>query len=458
MTKNTQFLLYFLFIAFLATAQNQNKLFATFGDGSYTTYKSESYLASFNKWELKLEKASKPWPIAIVAGTTKDFDGNVQLESVTVSRQGVIKEKFTPDIPENPVYFEYKNFRLSVIGDKIYYYEWANDNATIVYLLTKSSVSSYKSEVENINNHVRNSFKSQAGAKGKVTEAREAVAKKEALENSLKGKTVKSIEVVMVDVPAALGSKVSVKFGLKATTTDGKTYSTTNIGGKTLMEDFSVTTTDGLFVDGAIEIHEDISKVANDELKFTVASKYTPAVKVQKVIPLNYAFSTFDIKQNGMTADEVRAISPIKDSKNGVAAKPLEVKIQNATTKSGVAIYKVEVVDITSGKIVSRTKIGHNTKLNIYANGGYADDGSDDKKPFGGSYRKAGDGKNGGDGANIIVSKSSDAGAIQLNIFNKGGNGGKGGEGAGIGYHGNPGRDGKPGTITNKTLSGSFAW
>lgn len=458
MTKKTQFLLGLLFASFVTMAQNQNKLFVAFGDGSYTTYKTETSYDYNNKTIVKFQQASKPWPVTITASSSKDFDGNTQLESVTVSRQGVIKEKFTPDIPENPVYFEYKSFRLSVVGTKIYYYEWNNDTATIVYLLTKGGVSSYDSEVETINNHVRNSFKNQAGAKGKITEVKEANAKKEAAENSLKGKTIKSIEIVMVDVPAILGSKVSVKFGVKAVATDGKTYSTTNIGGKTSMEDFAVATTDGLFIDDAIEIHEDISKVSNDELKFTVASKYTPAVKVQKVIPLNYAFSTFDIKQNGMTTDEVRALSPFKDNKNGGGAKSLEVKIQKATTKSGLPIYKVEVVDITSGKIVSKIKISENTKLNIYANGGYADNGSDSKKPVAGTYRKAEDGKNGGDGGNVVVSKSSDAAAVQLNVFNKGGNGGKGGEGAGVGLHGSPGRDGKAGTITNKTLSGGLTW
>ncbi len=439
-------------------AQNQNKLFADFGDGSFKTYKTEVNYNYNNVKSTKFIEASKPWPVAINAGTGKDFDGNTKLESVTISRQGVIKEKFMPDIPENPVYFEYKNFRISVIDEKIYYYEWNNDNATIVYLLTKGSVSSYDSELEKINNHVRNSFKNQAGAKGKITEVREATAKKEAQENSLKGKTVKSIEIVMVDVPSALGAKSAIKFGVKATTTDGKIYSTTNIGGKTLMEDFLITTTDGLSVDDVIEVHEDITKVTNDEVKFKVASKYTPAVKAEKIIPLNYSFSNFEIKQNGMTADEVRALSAVKNSKNGAAAKTLEVKIQGATTKSGIPIYKVEVIEALTGKIITKTKIAQNTKLNIYANGGFGDSGSDNKKSSGGTYKKAEDGKNGGDGGNITVSKSNDANAVQLTIFNKGGRGGKGGQGASLGLHGVPGRDGRDGTISNKTLSGGLAW
>ena len=101
-------------------------------------------------------------------GTSKDFDGNLQVASVIVSRQGVIKENFVADIPENPVYFAYKDFRLSVIDNKIYYYEWNNNNATIIYLLTKGGVDSYDVEIEKVNNHIRNSFKNQQGAKGKI--------------------------------------------------------------------------------------------------------------------------------------------------------------------------------------------------------------------------------------------------------------------------------------------------
>lgn len=454
-----QFILFFFVVGFSASAQNQNKLFADFGNGSYTTYKSEISYDYNNVKHIKFDKVSKPWPVTVSLASTKDFDGNTQVESVTVARQGVIKEKFIADIPENPVYFAYKDFRISLIDDKIYYYEWNNDNATIIYLLTKSSVSSYENEVEKINNHVRNSFKNQQGAKGKIAQVKDANAKKEAAENSIKGKTIKSLEIVLVDVPTELGCRSLVRFGVKATSTDGRIYSTANIGGKTLMDDFTVTTNDGLYIDDAIEIHQDASKITNDELKFIVASKYMPSVKAQKSIPLNYAFTTFDVKQNGATSDEIMALSAFKDGKIGAPGKNIEVKIQKAITKSGnFPIYKVEVKELLTGKIVNRVKIGQHTILNIYAVGGYGGDGFDSKKPFGGTYRKADDGKNGGDGGNVIVSKSADATAVQLNVINKGGAGGKGGVGAGVGLNGVAGKNGNDGRVTTKLLTENLAW
>lgn len=441
-------------------AQNQNKLFADFGNGSYTTYKTETSYDYNNVKKIKFLPVSKPWPVTIELGTSKDFEGNSQLSAVIVSRQGVIKEKFIADIPENPVYFAYKDFRLSVIGDKIYYYEWNNNNATIIYLLTKSSVDSYDSEIEKVNNYIRNSFKNQKDSKEKIAEVNLANVQKEAAENSLKGKTIKSLEIVMIDIPKELGVKSPVKFGVKATTNDGKIYSTTNLGGKTLWDDFKITTTDGIHVEDAIEIHEDASKIMNDELKFSVSSKYTSGVSAEKIIPLNYAFSSYTIDKNGRSSYEMAKLAIIGGTvKTSESGKSLELKIQKATTKkTNLPIYKIEVTEVASGKVVQRIKIAQNTILNVYANGGFADNGKDEKTLTFGKAVKAGDGSNGGDGGNITVLKSADASAINLNIYNKGAKGGRAGVGVSITYNGTSGRDGKDGATINKQFTGNLNW
>ncbi len=447
-------ILLLLAMAYTGFAQNQNKLFADFGAGSYSTYKMESSYGYNNEKKYKFEKVSKQWPVALQQGAGKDFEGNAVIETVTISRQGVIKENFVPDIPENPVYFGYKDFRITAIGNKIYQYEWSNDNATIIYILSKGDVSGYETERSTLENHVRSAFKNQLAARGKLNEVKAANAQKDAAENTLKGKTVKSIEIEMVEIPKEMGLRSTVKFGIKTTTTDGKTYSTPNIGGKTPWSDFEIKTTDGIFVEEAIEVHEDASKVSNDELKFTVSSKYTSAVSAQKIIPLTYDFASYTIKHIGRYGNQWRReVGGVQMASRGEDGKSLELKIQKAITKnSNLAIYKIEVIDTKTGKVINRLKLSQNTLIHVRVNGGEGDKGNDRKD------RKADDGMDGGNGGDVIISKSADAGNVNINVVSTGGKAGKGGIGPGPLSNGNPGRDGRDGKVTNKILSGNLNW
>jgi len=440
-------------------AQNQNKLFNDYGNGSYTTYKAENqYKSLTGTYSNVLEKVSKQWPLTIQQGSNKDFEGNLIIETITVSRQGVIKENFVPDIAENPVYFSYKDYRLSVIGEKVYYYEWANDNSKIIYILSKGGISSFDSEKATLDEFIRSAFKNQQGAKGKLAEIKKANDIKEAAENSLKGKTIASLEIEMIDVPQELGIKSTVKFGIKAKTKEGKVYSTTNLGGKTSWDDFIVKTTDGVFVEEAIEIHEDASKITNDELKFTVASKHTPAITAQKIIPLNYQTPKYILKHAGRNTNELSQAAGF-GIKRGENAKSLELKIQKSLTKNtNLPIYKIEVIDLQSGKIINKLKFAESTVINVDITGGSGGQGTSRKSKSGDNYRKADDGDNGGNGGNITLTKAAGAENINLNIFNSGGKGGKGGEGINNLYNGSSGRDGENGTIQNKTLTGNLAW
>jgi hypothetical protein len=443
-----------LIFSFTGFTQNQNKLFADFGAGSYSTYKMESSYDYNNVKKYKFEKVSKQWPVALQLGSGKDFDGNQVIETVTISRQGVIKENFAPDIAENPVYFGYKDFRITAIGNKIYQYEWSNDNANIIYILSKGDVSGYETEKSTLENFVRNSFKNQLAARGKLNEVKAANAQKDAAVNTLKGKTVKSIEIQMVDIPKEMGLRSTIKFGIKATTADGKIYSTPNIGGKTPWADFEIKTNDGVFVEEAIEVHEDASKVNNDELKFIVSSKYTPAVTAQKVIPLNYEASKFNIVHKGRSGWEwMRDVGGVMQAINGESAKSLELKIQKATIKnSNLPIYKIEVIETKTGKVINRLKVSQNTVINIDVTGGSGDKGADRKD------RRADDGKDGGNGGDVLVSKAADVSNINLNLYTNGGKGGKGGNGPSALSNGSPGKDGRDGKITNTTLTGGLSW
>lgn len=451
----------FVFIFCLVTiAQNQNKLFNDFGNGTYTTYKAESKSTLSGGYALKLEKLAKQWPVLIQPSSSKDFDGNLILESVIISRQGVLKENFTPDIPENPVYFGFKDQRVSIIGDKIYYYEWLNDNAKIIYLLSKNSVDDYDNEKQKLENHIRGAFKNQQAARGKLNEIREANSLKEAAENSLKGKSVKSIELVVVDLPTQLGLRSTIKFGVKAITADGKVYSTPNIGGKTTWDDFIIKTNEGNYVEDAVEIFDDAAKVPNDEVKITVASKYSSTLTTQKIFPLNYATDKFIIKQNGRHGYEwLRDVGGVQMPYRGENGKTLDIKIQQGLTKTtNIPIYKIEVIDIQSGKIINRIKVSAKTILTIDVRGGDGDKGSNRKSQSLGKYVKADDGKDGGNGGNITIHQSADSKDLNLIIVNNGGKAGSGGEGISNLYNGMAGRDGKDGTVTTKVLVNKMNW
>ncbi len=453
LTKLSVVLLLLIF-SFTGFTQNQNKLFADFGAGSYSTYKMESSYDYNNVKKYKLEKVSKQWPVTMQQGSGKDFDGNFVVETVTISRQGVIKENFVPDIPENPVYFGYKDFRITAIGNKIYQYEWSNDNANIIYILSKGDVSGYETEKSTLENFVRNAFKNQLAARGKLNEVKTANAQKDAAENTLKGKTVKSIEIVMVEIPKEMGLQSTIKFGIKVTTTDGKTYSTPNIGGKTPWSDFEVKTTDGVFVEEAIAVHEDATKVSNDELKFTVSSKYTSGVSAQKIIPLNYQFANHIIRHVGRFGNQwMRERGGVQQPANGEDGKSMELKIQKSVTKNNnLPIYKIEVIDTRTSKVMYRLKLSQSTAINLFVSGGDGDDGNERKS------NRGEDGMNGGNGGDIIISKAVDASNVNVVVVSNGGRPGRGGKGPNPISNGNPGREGQAGKITNKTLSGSLNW
>lgn len=258
----------------------------------------------------------------------------------------------------------------------------------------------------------------------------------------------------MVEIPKEIGLRSTVKFGIKATTADGKTYSTPNIGGKTPWDDFEIKTTDGVFVEEAIEVHEDASKVSNDELKFTVSSKYTSGISAQKIIPLTYEFASYTIKHIGRYGNQWRReVGGVQMASRGEDGKSLELKIQKAVTKnSNLPVYKIEVIDTKTGKVINRLKLSQNTLINVRVNGGEGDKGNDRKD------RKADDGMDGGNGGDVIISKSADAANVNINIVSTGGKAGKGGNGPGPLSNGNPGRDGRDGKVTNKTLNGSLNW
>lgn len=433
-------------------AQNQNKAFAEFGSGSYATYKSN---------DGKLEKVTKQWPVQINMGSNNDFDGNTMIESVVVSKMGVIKENFVADIPENPVYFGFKDFRISVFGDKIYYYTYTPDNATISFILSKSgSVNNYNNEKQFLESAIKQAFINQQSAKGKVLETKAANEQKLLAESSLKGKDIKKIEIVLKDVPKDMGMRSIVKFGLRATAADGKVYSTPNLGGYTPWTDFEVKTSEGVYTDDQIQVHDDAKLLINDVLTFKASSKYQPTISASETIPLNYAFNTLDmvfVSKEGLEIKRRKAGVLNESQYNSFDGTSIDIKVQKATSKSNQKpIYKIEIINVHDGKVLERLKVSENTTVNIQISGIYGDYGTDRNSKN--DTRMAGNGKDGGNGGQATIYRSADANSAQINVVANAGKGGKGGTGSISLYNGTSGKDGKPGSVSTKTLSGSLSW
>lgn len=437
-------------ISFCLFSQNQNKALADFGDGNYTTYKSDG----------KLEKVAKTWPVQLNMGNSKDAQGHTMIQSVVVSKMGLIKETFTPDISENPVYFGLRDFRITAIDDKLYYYTYTPGNATILFILTKSgNVGNLDKEKQALENFVKNAFENQQSTKGQLAEMQKANEQKLLAESSLKGKDIKKIEIVLKDVPKELGMRSIIKFGLKAIASDGKVYSTPNLGGYTPWTDFEVKTSEGVYTDDQIQVNDDAKTLVNDELKFTASSKYQPSISATENISLNYAFTTLDlvfVGNEGLEINRRKAGVLQEYHYKGFNGTSIDVKVQKGTSKNQQTIYKVEIVNALNGKVLERFKIAEQTTLNIQISGIYGNDGTDRNGKN--DTRMAGNGTDGGNGGNAVLYRSADASGAKINIISNAGKGGKAGRGSISLYNGTPGKDGKAGTVTNKPLSGQLSW
>lgn len=444
--------LFFMFcVVFqLVSAQNQNKNIADFGEGSFSTFKNSG----------KLEKVSKLWPIQIQKGTRLDAEGNTMIPQVIVSKMGIIKETFTPDIAENPVYFGLRDFRITAINDKLYYYTYTPGKAEILFILTKNgSVSSLENEKQTLESFIKDAFKNQQSTKGQLADIQKANEEKLLAESSLKGKDIKKIEIVLKDVPQELGMRSIIKFGLKATSSDGKMYSTPNLGGYTPWSDFDVKTSEGVYTDDQIQVNDDAKTLTNDALTFKVSSKYHPAISATETIALNYAFKKIDLNFIGTNGLEInwRQAGVLQEfNYKGQNGASLDIKAQKATSKNkNAAIYKIEIINVSNGKVLERFKISENTVVNVNISGIYGRDGNNS---FKNEAKQAQNGSDGGNGGNATIYKSADAQNISLNVISNAGKGGAGGKGMSSFYNGSAGKDGKSGMITNKTLSGSLNW
>jgi hypothetical protein len=246
---------------------------------------------------------------------------------------------------------------------------------------------------------------------------------KEKLENSIKGKDIKKIEIVWISPESECGMQSKIKYGIKATAADGKVFSTPNLGGKTPFEDYDLTCIGAQPGDEALQVESDASKIKNNQITLTAKSKYhalstTSSIKLSYNTPVSLAY-----RGEPGCGTAMYSVS----GRSGGRGKNLVI---NATANASGDLILVEVVDAMNSTVLARIKVRPGVTVTIDISGG-----------------------NGGHAGDVIINRDPSAMGLSLNIIANGGNGGKGGKGAHIGLNGSDGSSGDDGSKTENISS-----
>jgi hypothetical protein len=388
---------FFQFPAFAGT-ENQNQIAnAQFKDGDLFIGKVVNHEKKPNV--RLIEYPAKPWPVKF----TKEGD---RITEVMVNRAGVIEEKFIPDVPGFPAYFVFNSTRLTMFDNVMYYYNWKNSAPEVKYMLAHNA------------DHI----------------------KKEKLENSIKGKDIKKIEIVWISPESECGMQSKIKYGIKATAADGKVFSTPNLGGKTPFEDYDLTCIGAQPGDEALQVESDASKIKNNQITLTAKSKYhalstTSSIKLSYNTPVSLAY-----RGEPGCGTAMYSVS----GRSGGRGKNLVI---NATANATGDLILVEVVDAMNSTVLAKIKVRPGVTVTIDISGGSGCSGSSS------STSNGGNGGNGGHAGDVIINRDPSAMGLSLNIIANGGNGGKGGKGAHIGLNGSDGSSGDDGSKTENISS-----
>lgn len=420
----------FFIFSNLSAQQSQNALLKDFTEGTFKIYKPDAK-------KKKFEASKRPWPVKTVKAGT-DAEGNPIVEKLIIVRAGVIEEEFVPDLKSYPAYFKYASTRALFIGDNLFYFDWKNQNALVKYVLAKDSFSwSYAETKTKIEAQMKAVLAAQKGerkviAKGKA----EAETKAKALA-SLKGKNVKSIEVKWLD-NQEIGHFSKVKYGLIATLTNGKQLKTSNLGGHTSWEDYTIKVQGGEYGEELITISGNAKEIIGDQLIVKASVKYQPNVKTTSKLNMKYnapVFLNFGGKSGGVTG---MYISPGYRGGDGD-----DVTLQAAMGKNTATGKPYVKVQATTGGKTFYFKFSKDALLTVNAGGGSGSFGRDSTQ-----------GGNGGDGGDVTLTKGSSVGAnLNITVNNGAGSGGKHQD-----YALKNGRAGSRGRFYNNVGAVSLSW
>lgn len=414
--------------------QNQNIEFSKIESGSYPVYKTVE--KGYNKYVF--EQAKKNWPVELFS------EGDIY-PKILIKKVGLIDEFYTSDLPAYPAYYlsNTSTTVITVLDKKIYYYTWsASKGATISYILTMGKPGKYVDEKAELDNYRRSIKKNQTGARDDRKKDNAEIAEKEAQENTLKGKSIKSIKLKLIDAPSEIGMLTVVSIGIEVELTNGKILRTKNLGGKTPYTDFETSVKGGDYSGGDFKVANDSRQIPNDKIEVKVWSKFDSNIKGSFNHPINYKSNLF-YNYSGRSGSHGRSgtSGKTKHGKNGKSAKSVNVYAESLTI-NGETVIKVTITDASTGAVLTEAKVNVSSQITINVNGGNGGDG--DK----GAFDSDGDGGNGGDGgdAGDVYLTGNGASLLQLIVEKNGGRAGNGGS-AKESYHsrgskGSRGRDG----------------
>ncbi|MGV6861836.1 MAG: hypothetical protein ACWA41_08685 [Putridiphycobacter sp.] len=435
--KKGLLIIYFTALFNLVFAQdNQNIETAKMENGSYKVYKTIQKSYNKNIFEL----AKKPWPIEF-------YKTDDQTPKILIKRVGIVEEFYTADLPAYPAYYFGGNgdINVSIIAKKVYYYTWsAKSGANIQYILTNDKPSSYLEEKETLDNYRKTIKKNQVDARNDRKEQNAEIAKKEAEENTLKGKSVKSIQVKFVDTPKEIGMLSVVQIGFIVTLADGKILKTKNLGGKTPYTDFKVEAKSGDYSGGDFKVSNDCNTIIDDKIYLTVYSKYQTNIKGEFSYPLNYKSNIYYQYQGGGGAfGRGSTVGYSEHGGNGKDGRDIQIATERLTI-NGNPVIQYTIYD-NYGQVLALAKVHEDYKITINLNGGNGGNGAD------GRHCHSGNGGNGGDGGNGGSATLSGSAKNHHNIIitTQGGRAGTGGSPKvnSVNYRGQNGANGSNGSI-----------
>lgn len=378
------------------------------------------------------EIKAKEWPINIeVSGSS--------VTKITLLRAAVLEEIFQPDVPKQSSYFFNTETRVCFYNGIFHYYKVSSGGILLLYILADSKEKLQNYDVSKAENSLVDYFEQlrtqQKGAKETLVADIEATKEKERLENSLKGKNIKSMEVVWLTKDSETGLQSKIQFGVKATDANGKVFSTDNLGGKTAWDDFVITSIGAVPGDEYLTVETDASKIINNKVSVTVKNKHQSSISTSSSIKMSYV-TPVKLDYWGKSG------CPPLTSGTGTRGYPgsdVSINVCNSADNE----YVLAEVNVSSTSAIHKIKVKKGVLLQIDVTGGPGCSGHSVNSGQGG---KGGDGNRGGD---VTVNKSASLSGDNIVIYNKGGKGGKGGKGKP--YEGPSGSNGTDGTINYNT-------
>ena len=347
--------------------ENQHVEFSKLNSGNFTVYKVVE-----NKSNFKFETASKPWPLSFKK------EGDLYTE-VLINRSGIIEEKYQADLPAFPAYYlsTGSEIVISAIDKKIYYYTWSiKTGAAIKYIFSESKVKNYEDEKSTLDTYRTSVKELQTNARAQRIEDSKALADKLAEENTLKGKTIKAIKIIPINLPAEIGLLTILSFGAEFELNNGKILKTKNLGGYTPYTDFESEVSGGDFAGGDFKVADDSRKIPNDKIEISVWSKFDEKkLKAKYSCPLNYKNDIhYNYQGSGGASGRGYTAGYNVNGSNGGDGKSVNIQV-TAMTINGEQVNKLIITDSYSGKIFSECKVHVNNTININTNGGTGGNG-----------------------------------------------------------------------------------